>query len=219
MFAALIPIRKGSKRIKNKNIKSFFGKPLYEYVINTALNSKYIKTVYINTDILKIKEKYSNNKKIFIIDRKKKLAGNCNMNDVIKDSIKLIKEESIIQLHVTSPFLSTVTIDKFLKKFIEDKIYDSYFSVISFKKRLWDKNAKPFNFEFRSEPTTQKLMDLYEENSGFYIFTKKSFIKNSNRVGIKPKMINLNKIESFDIDTNEDLDFIKYVLQLNEFKT
>ena len=103
-------------------------------------------------------------------------------------------------------------------KFIKDKIYDSYFSVISFKKRLWDKSAKPFNFEFRSEPTTQKLMDLYEENSGFYIFTKKSFIKNSNRVGVKPKMINLNKIESFDIDTIGDLDFIKYILLLNEFK-
>ena len=61
-------------------------------------------------------------------------------------------------------------------------------------------------------------MDLYEENSGFYIFTKKSFIKNSNRVGVKPKMINLNKIESFDIDTIEDFDFIKYILLLNEFK-
>ena len=35
----LIPARKGSKRIKNKNIKNFFGKPLLYYAINTARKS------------------------------------------------------------------------------------------------------------------------------------------------------------------------------------
>lgn len=218
MFAALIPIRKGSQRIKNKNIKTFIGKPLYEYIINTAFNSKYIKKIYINTDIDKIKNKYKSNKKVRIINRKKNLSGNCNMNLVIEDSLKSIKENLIIQLHVTSPFLKFKTIDKYLKQYSIDKKHDSYFSVLKFKKRLWDANSKPHNFNFNSEPTTQNLKYLYEENSGFYIFSKRTFNKQQNRIGKKPKMINLNKTESFDIDTIEDLNFIKKIMLLNELK-
>ena len=36
MNVCLIPARKNSKRIKNKNIISFFGKPLIAYAIETA---------------------------------------------------------------------------------------------------------------------------------------------------------------------------------------
>ena len=36
----IIAARGGSKRIKNKNIKNFFGKPIIHYSINAAKNSK-----------------------------------------------------------------------------------------------------------------------------------------------------------------------------------
>ena len=37
---AIIPARRGSKRIPLKNIKSFLGKPIISYSINAALKSK-----------------------------------------------------------------------------------------------------------------------------------------------------------------------------------
>ena len=40
MKIAIIPARRGSKRIKNKNIKNFCGKPIISYSIETALNTK-----------------------------------------------------------------------------------------------------------------------------------------------------------------------------------
>ena len=36
---AIIPARGGSKRIPNKNIKDFFGKPVISYAIETAIKS------------------------------------------------------------------------------------------------------------------------------------------------------------------------------------
>ena len=57
----IIPARKGSKRIKNKNIVNFFGKPLIYYSIKNALNSKLFNDVIVSTDcvnIKKISEKY-----------------------------------------------------------------------------------------------------------------------------------------------------------------
>ena len=47
---AIIPARGGSKRIPNKNIKDFFGKPLIAYSIQTALESKLFDKVIVTTD-------------------------------------------------------------------------------------------------------------------------------------------------------------------------
>ena len=46
------------------------------------------------------------------------------------------------------------------------------------------KNGKPYNHDPNKLIRTQDLEPLYEENSGFYIFTKNSF-KNANnkRIG------------------------------------
>ena len=46
----IIPARKGSKRIKNKNIKLFSGYPLIKYVIETALKSKLFSRVVVSTE-------------------------------------------------------------------------------------------------------------------------------------------------------------------------
>ena len=40
MKICLIPARSGSKRIKNKNIKMFHGKPIIAYAIDNAIKSK-----------------------------------------------------------------------------------------------------------------------------------------------------------------------------------
>ena len=50
----IIPARKGSKRIKNKNIKLFAGKPLISYVIQIAKKSKLFSRLIVSTDSKKI---------------------------------------------------------------------------------------------------------------------------------------------------------------------
>ena len=46
----IIPARSGSKRIKNKNIINFNGKPLIYYSIETAIKSKLFSKVIVSTD-------------------------------------------------------------------------------------------------------------------------------------------------------------------------
>ena len=61
MNIAIIPARKGSKRIINKNFKNFLGKPIIEYSINAVLKSKLFNKVIINSDFeeKKIFKKYN----------------------------------------------------------------------------------------------------------------------------------------------------------------
>ena len=50
----IIPARGGSKRIKNKNIKNFFDKPLIYYSIKAAIKSNIFDKIIVSTDSKKI---------------------------------------------------------------------------------------------------------------------------------------------------------------------
>ena len=61
MNICLIPARYGSKRLKRKNIKLFYGKPLIGYAIRNAKKSKLFDKIIVSTDskiIAKISKKY-----------------------------------------------------------------------------------------------------------------------------------------------------------------
>ena len=51
---AIIPARKNSKGIKNKNIINFCGKPLIHWTISAAIESKLIDKIIVSTDSKKI---------------------------------------------------------------------------------------------------------------------------------------------------------------------
>lgn len=53
---AIIPARGNSKRIPEKNIKDFFGKPLVSYSIEAAIESKLFERVIVSTESNKIAE-------------------------------------------------------------------------------------------------------------------------------------------------------------------
>ena len=47
---AIIPARQGSKRIANKNIKKFHGKPIIHYSIEAAISSAKFERIIVSTD-------------------------------------------------------------------------------------------------------------------------------------------------------------------------
>ena len=204
---AILPLRKNSKRLKNKNIKKINGRPLYRFILKKLIDSKLIKKIIITTDY-NFKD---NHKKLILIKRPKNLRGNCSMNLVIKDVLNKVNGDEFIQLHATSPLLKKRTIDRAISYYKKNK-YDSLFSVTRIQKRFWSHKNKPVNHKVSNSPTTQSLKLLYEENSGFYIFNRKTFSKRNNRIGLKPKLFEINKQEAFDIDDNDDFQIVKKLL-------
>ena len=60
---------------------------------------------------------------------------------------------------------------------------------------------------------TQSLEPVYEENSNFYIFSKKQFIENDyNRIGKSSEIFKTSKSESIDIDNFDDLHLVEKLI-------
>ena len=212
---ALLPMRAGSQRVINKNTRKINGKYLYEFVLEKLIKSDLISLILINTDISQVKQKYHNNNKIRLIERSEKLKGNCDINLVIADSIKDFEADLFIQTHVTNPLYKLETLKRAIKYYFDNiNTYDSLFSVTKIYKRFWYEGAIPVNHQIESEPTTQNLTPYFEENSCFYLFSKNSFLKKNNRIGDKPKLFEIPKEESWDIDEEEDLIILEKLLSI-----
>jgi N-acylneuraminate cytidylyltransferase len=211
IVTVLLPMKGNSERVPNKNLKLFNGKPLFHSIMDELNTSKYIKKVIINTDsdiiaesAIKIYQDF-----VSIHKRPKNIQGDfVSMNKIIEYDLNNSDSDIYIQTHSTSPLLAIKSLDAAIEKMIgKSKDFDSIFSVTKIQTRFYDKNGNPFNHDPKELLRTQDLESLFEENSGFYIFTKESFKNAGNkRIGLRPLMFEIDKIEAIDID--EPSDFI-----------
>ena len=207
----LLPMKGNSQRVPDKNIKLFNGKPLFHSVLDELIKSKYINKVIINSDSDLIAESAINAFKDFVSIHKRpeNIQGDfVSMNKIIEYDLNNSDSDIYIQTHSTSPLLTVKSVDSAIERMLsKSKNFDSIFSVTKIQTRFYDKKGIPFNHNPKKLLRTQDLEPLFEENSGFYIFTKNSFKNADNkRIGLNPLMFEIDKIEALDID--EPSDFI-----------
>ena len=213
MISAIVPIKKESQRVPNKNFKMINGKPLFFWIISSLNASNYIDEIVINCDESFVEEKmleYFDFLKF--VYRPKNLIGNeISMNKIIEYTIPYCKNDSIIQTHTTNPLLSVDTINDVIEKHLQSK--SDYFSVTSLQERLYDQKGNPINHNISELIQTQDLETLYIENSGFYVFTKENFKKNDGRVSSNSTFYETTFPENIDIDNEYDFQIADLVLK------
>ena len=216
-FLAVIPARKNSKRIKNKNLIKYKGVPLVKHTLNQISKLKDIKLSVLSSDSDKIL-KYSNKiKNCIAIKRPNKISkDNSSTEDAILHAISVIEKkgfkiENIILLQVTSPFRTSKDIKNCIDEFKKRK-YISIFSSYSKKSFIWqkkNKTLKSLSYNFKNRIRSQKLKNLYYENGAIYIFDCKKFKKIKNRI-MKPFGTYLmSEQNSLDLDSKDDLIFLR----------
>jgi N-acylneuraminate cytidylyltransferase len=176
--------------------------------MQTLLKSKYIEGVVINTDSEIIaRDAQKHFERVRIIWRPKEIQGDfVSMNEIIAHDLSRLDGEHFLQTHSTNPLLQSSAIDLAIETYFKKlKKFDSLFSVTRLQTRLYWKDVTPINHNPDELLRTQDLPPVYEENSNFYIFSKKSFADaGQSRIGLKPQMFEINKLEAVDIDEPED---------------
>lgn len=201
-IVAVVPMKLSNKRLPKKNTKSFTnGKPLCYYVLSTLLKIKEIEKVYVycsNPTILQyIPEGVEYLKRTETLDQ-----DTTKMNEVLKQFAIDIPADIYVMTHTTAPFITESSIKKGLEQVINGG-YDSALAVKKLQDFLW-KDGRPFNYNVEQIPRTQDLEPFYEETSGFYIYKENVIKELGRRIGNNPCMVEVNEIESIDIDEYED---------------
>jgi CMP-N-acetylneuraminic acid synthetase len=237
----VIPARKNSKSIKQKNIKLFHSKPLIFWSIKIAKQSKLGKVV-VSTDCLKI-QKISKSLGVeapFI--RPKKLSLDKSTSEsVVKHAInfyykKNIHFDFIILLQPTSPFRIKNDLIKAKNIFKKNKKCTAVFTVTEVSANhnpqwLVKVNNKGLAKKFidNSEmkymlPRRQLLPKAYYRNDFVYLSDVKNFfLKNPNFYGSNPIALICDE-NRLDVDINTPKEwkyaesiFAKFIKKANNF--
>ena len=216
---ALLPMKAHSERIPKKNFRNLAGKPLFKWILDSLKMVREIDEIIINTDAREILMEYGLNedKRVKIRDRKSDICGDhISMNMILNDDLDATNADRYIMTHTTNPLLSTETISRALLKYesaVKGNLADSLFGVTKFQTRFYRGDGSAINHNPRNLIRTQDLEPWYEENSCIYIFSKSSFKKTNARIGERPQLFEIPRLEAIDIDEKEDWFLAKVVAE------
>lgn len=131
----LIPARGGSKGIPGKNRKELYGKPLMQYTIEAALNSKQLDSVVFSSEDAQLIELAASLGADIPFVRPTELALDTSGSlSVAQHALNTLEEQgkrydAVCLLQVTNPFRTTKFIDEAVLKFKNSNM-DSLLSVL-----------------------------------------------------------------------------------------
>ena len=209
--ACFIPIKSNSERVPGKNFRILCGKPLYQHIIENALKAKCFDDIYVDTNSEDVKV-FCKKLGVKIIIRESELAKNtANGNDLLNHHFKLYPEyDYYFQLFATAPFLQPSSIEKAVNSLTCGTTYDSVLTVLRNQGFYWF-GSTPINYRPCILPRSQDMSPVYEETTGLYGMSREALQKYHCRIGAKPCLIEVNKFEAVDINTEDDLLLAEFV--------
>ena len=212
---AVIPARGGSKRIPDKNIKPFCGKPIIVYSIEAAKNAGIFGRIIVSTDSKEIASIAKDFGAEVPFMRPCELADDHTGTDVvILHALKWLMENGekidyICCIYATAPFVKAEYIIKGYN-ILRDKNAASCFSVTTYPFPIFrslkinsQNRLEMFWPEYR-ETRSQDLPEAYHDAGQFYWANAKKYLKEKQFYSKDAVPVILPRHLVQDIDTVED---------------
>jgi len=222
--------RGGSKRLKNKNFKKLFGKPLIYHTIKQAIDSKIFDKIVFSTDSDKLKKLAVKFGAQAWFARPKNLSNDQAakmpvIRHAVLESEKKFnyKYDFICDLDVTSPLRKVDDIKNAFRKLKSSK-QDMLISGNKARKNphfnMVEKNGKnslklavkPKKFYVR----TQDAPLVYELNASIYFWKREAFFKQKGPFCKKTFFYEMPYSRSIDIDSLSDFKMVEFFGKNND---
>lgn len=224
---AFIPARGGSKGIPKKNLAILNGKPLIQYTIEAARNSRYINDIFLSSDDDDIIEFCKSLGISVPYKRPAELASDASpVIDAILHALDWLKNnnreipDSIMLLQPTSPLRRSRHIDESIELFLSarteslisvHKMTEHPYECLSLKKDGWEFLAKPSIAIIRRQDYKD---EFYFINGAIYL-VKTDFLIRKRVFFIEGKTILyfMDPTYGIDIDNTFDLQKAEFYMQ------
>lgn len=214
-LSIFLPTRKGSQRVSHKNTRTFAGIEggLLELKLRQLQGVKEVSEIVLSTndeESIRIGERHRDQLPgLKIIPRPDELSDeSTNLSDLIEYVGEIVASEHVLWTHVTSPFCDAQIYQKAIKEYsrLNPQEFDSLIGVQAFQNFLWDPTERKIvnKTGSRQWPNSQDLKLLFEINSAVFMAPRKVYRESRNRIGSSPYLFEMNKIQSLDIDIEED---------------
>lgn len=212
VIKAVIPVRKGSRRLPNKNILPFGDSNLLIHKIRDLKKINKIDEIIVSTDsdemiemALKEGVGYQRRPDEYCDEKSK------TFNEVVEYVASNTDTDILIWAPCVCPLVTIDSFNKAIDCFLNlDSQYDSVISAMLLKEYLFN-DCGPINFSTEKHVPSQKLPNWHVITNGFYIANAKDMVDWKFVYGPKAMLIEISKIEAIDIDDKDDFEFAEYM--------
>jgi pseudaminic acid cytidylyltransferase len=208
----IIPARGGSKRIPQKNIRAFLGKPIIGYSIEAALKSGLFTEVMVSTDDPKIAEIAQQLGAKVPFFRSKENSNDFAttmdaVNEVLNSYFELGKKfDRVCCIYPTAPLVNESALKEGFLKLVEED-FDSVLPVVVFSFPIWrslkfDGEKVTMNWPENAQKRSQDLPAAYHDAGQWYWFNPARI--GSSLLTDNTGAVTLSEAEVQDIDTESD---------------
>ena len=209
-ITAVIPIRKGSQRVPDKNFKEFFkGKNLLELKIESLKQVPLIDEIVVNTDSEEAINIAKSNDISYFRREDYFASSKCTNTEHWYNIAETTQTDLIMHVPCTAPFIKSKTYYELINRFILSS-HDSANTVSLVKEYLW-LNNKPLNYDINKVQNSQDLPDVMKLTFGISILARDTMLERKNVVGNNPMFYVVSDEESIDIDTPLDFEFAQHL--------
>ncbi len=210
-ITAIVPVRMGSQRVKNKNFRSFADTTLLEAKLDVITKVELIDDVVVSTDsdeAIMIAEKYG----VKTHRREPYYASSeCNNSEFFENLAQSIEGDYLMYSPCTAPLIKLETYYDFINRFMNSKDdYDSVVTTSHIKHHLW-LDGEPLNYDIKNSPNSQDLPNIVRLTYGLNVISRENMVKYKNIVGVNPMFYHLDDIESVDVDNPIDFEFAEFL--------
>lgn len=221
---AIIPARSGSKRIKNKNIVDFFGKPLLGACIEKLILSNLFDKIYVSTDSSEyadLARKYG--AEIPFLRSAHFSDDFTGTVPVISNFLSLLhsvsSEDLVCCVYPTTPLMQTSHIEECMS-ILDDEV-DYVFPVAQYSypiERSFEVHNNSLNMLFPEniEARSQDLKNFFHDAGQFYWAKSSTWLNCTPMLSEKSKVLKIDNKYVQDIDTPEDLEMAKIKFRIME---
>lgn len=193
-----------NERTPGKNTRTFNnGIPLIQYILSSLKKTKGVDEIYVYCSREEICDYLIPGVKYLKRDEKYDSAG-ADVNDMFYQFSVEVPADIYVLAHATAPFQKPESIDRGIER-VKSGEFDSALAVRKMQEFMWENNH-PKNYDTLKIPRTQDLPAIYVETTGMYIFTKDVIQKRKSRIGYKPYLLEVSKLEAIDINDPVDFD-------------
>ncbi len=208
-ITAIIPVKKNSTRLPNKNILPFGDSNLLVHKIRQLKAVEEVRTIVVSTDSEEMIQ-MAKNEGVQAYLRPEKFANeSLPIAGFLVYLSEVLEGDHFMWSCVTSPLVDTPLYSKAIQLYFEKlkEGYDSLVTVSPFQHYLMDEKG-PFNFSRGWEhPNSQKLSKLYLFTNGIQLTPHEKYREWGDRIGQKPYLMQVSKAEAVDIDDIYDYEF------------
>lgn len=218
-------VRKGSKGVPGKNLRSFLGKPLIAHTLQQAKRSNLFEAIAVSSDCTEILQVAKENGADILVERPQELATDESPKlpaivHCFREVEKKLQAEfqTIVDLDVTSPlrWVSDVihAVDLLEKTGCPNVITgcpahrSPYFNLVEEKVDGYVELAKePPHSVMRRQDSPR----CYDMNASIYVWRRDVLLTETRVILPKTRLYPMPENRSYDIDTELDLEWVEFL--------